>query len=164
MKIGMPAVLITAAALATAVTACSSSPPSAVANQHHGASPGITAAPGAAAAAVVSSNPVCRRFQQDLKAWKTGIAEPGDASTVLLNVSTRPAWLKFGRQLEQLSQANIGGKDPKVAARAAKDLARAAALVRVQGTEPFRQFTGTQYQRTVTLIEDVTGDCTVLSG
>ena len=161
MKIGMPAVLITAAALATAVTACSSSPPSAAANQHHGASPGITAAPGAAAAAVLSSNPVCRQFQQDLKAWKTGIAEPGDVSTVLLNVSTRPAWLKFGRQLTELSHAETGGKNP---ARTAKTLARTATLVTEQGTEPFRQFTGAQYQRTVTLIEDVTGDCTTLSG
>ena len=163
MKIGMPAVLITAAALATAVTACSSSPLSAAANQHHGASPGITAGP-KGVAAVLSNNPACRQFQQDLKAWKTSIAEPGDASTVLLNVSTRPAWLKFRRELEQLSQADIGGKDPKVAARMAKDLARTAALVRVQGTEPFRQFSGAQYQRTVTLIEDVTGDCIALSG
>jgi hypothetical protein len=161
VKIGMPAVLITAAVLATAVTACSSSPSATSTKSHRGASPGITAGP-EGVAAVLSSNPVCRRFQQDLKAWKTGIAEPGDVSTVLLNASTRPAWLKFGRQLEQLSQADIGSKDPKVAARTVKDLARTAVLLREQGSEPFRQFTGAQYQRTVTLLEDVTGDCAAL--
>ena len=160
MKTGIPAVLIAAVALATAVTACSNSSPSAAGKPDHGASPGITAGP-KGAAVVFSSDPVCRQFQKDLKVWKTAIAEPGDASTVLLNASTRSAWVKFGRQLRQLSQADTGGKSP---ARTAKTLARTATLVTQQGTEPFRQFTGAQYQRTVTLIEDVTSDCTTLSG
>jgi hypothetical protein len=158
VKIGMPAVLITAAALATALTACSSSP-SAAAKPNHGASPGITAAPNGAAV-VFSSDPVCRQFQKDLKTWKTAVTEPGDASTVLVNTSTRSAWVKFGRQLRQLSEERAGVKNP---ARTAKSLARAASLVTQQGTEPFRQFSGAQYQRTTTLIEDVTGECTVLS-
>jgi hypothetical protein len=162
VKIGMPAVLITVAALATAITACSSSPSGTTANSHHGASPGITAGP-KGVAVVLSSNPVCRQLQKDQKAWKTAIAEPGDESTVLLNTSTRPAWRKFGRQLEQLSQTDIGGKDPKVAARTAKDLARMGTLLTAMSIEPFRQFSGVQYQRTTTLLEDVTGDCTVLS-
>src|SRR6266851_8575917 len=98
----MPAVVITAA-LATAVTACSS--PHA-AKSHVGASPGSSSG----TAATLYRNPVCRRFQQDLTVWKAAVAEPGDASTVLLNSATRPAWLKFGRQLRQLSHANIGGK------------------------------------------------------
>jgi hypothetical protein len=160
VKIGIPAVLIAAVALATAVTACSSSSPSAADKPSHGASPGITAAP-KGAAAVFSSDPVCRQFQKDLKVWKSAIAEPGDASTVLLNASTRTAWAKFGRQLRQLSEAETGGKNR---AQAAKTLARTATLVTQQGTEPFRQFTGAQYQRTVTLIEDVTSDCATLSG
>jgi hypothetical protein len=159
VKIGMPAVLIAAAALATAVTACSSSSPSAASRPDHVASPGVTAAP-KGAAVVFSSDPICRQFQKDLKVWKTATAEPGDASTVLLNASTRPAWRKFGRQLEQLSQVETAGKNP---ARTAKTLARTASLVTQQATEPFRQFSGAQYQRTVTLIEDVTGDCTTLS-
>lgn len=160
MKIGMPAVLIAAAALATAVTACSSSSLSAAGKPGHAASPGVTAAP-KGAAVVFSSDPVCRQFQKDLKVWKAATAEPGDASTVLLNTFTRPAWRKFGRQLEQLSQTETAGKD---AARTAKTLARTATLVTTQGTEPFRQFSGAQYQRTVTLLEEVTGDCTTLSG
>jgi hypothetical protein len=162
VKIGMPAVLITAAALATAVTACSSSSPVA-GGQHHGASPGVTAGP-KGVTVVLSSDPVCRQFQKDLKAWKAAITEPGDASTVLLNASTRPAWVKFGRQLRQLSQAETGNKNPREAARTAKTLARTASLVTLQGTEPVRQITGVQYQRTITLIEDVTGGCTVTSG
>jgi hypothetical protein len=157
----MPAVLIAAAALATAVTACSSSSPSASAGKpDHAASAGVTAAP-KGAAVVLSSDPVCRQFQKDLKVWKAAIAEPGDASTVLLNTSTRPAWVRFGRQLRQLSQAETAGKNP---ARTAKTLARTATLVTTQGTEPFRQFSGAQYQRTLTLVEDVTGDCTTLAG
>jgi hypothetical protein len=163
VKIGMPAVLITAAALATVVTACSSSPPSAAANQHHGASPGITAGP-KGASVVLSGDPVCRQFQKDLKAWKAAIAEPGDAATVLLNASTRPAWMKFGRQLGQLSQAETAGKNPRQAARTARTLARSASLLTLQGTEPIRQFTGMQYERTVVLLEEVTGDCTAVSG
>ena len=161
MKIGMPAVLITAAALATAVTACSSSPSTTAANSHHG--PSITAGP-KGLTVVLSSDPVCRRFQLDLKTWKTAITEPGDVSTVLFNASTRPAWLKFGRQLEQLGQAETGSKNPREAARTRKDLARTASLLTGTGAEPFRQFSGTQYQRVVTLLEDVTGDCTVVSG
>jgi hypothetical protein len=163
VKIGMPVVLIAAAALATAVTACSSSSPSVSGKPDHAASPGVTAAP-KGAAVVFSSDPVCRQFQKDLKVWKSAIAEPGDASTVLLNASTRSAWMKFGRQLAQLSQAETAGKNTREGARTAKTLARTASLVRLQGTEPFHQFSGAQYQRTVTLIEDVTGDCTTLSG
>ena len=161
MKIGMPAVLITAAALATVVTACSSSP-SAAGKPGHSASPGITAGPKGIAVAF-SRDPVCRQFQKDLKVWEAAIAEPGDAATVLLNTSTRPAWMKFGRQLRQLSQAETAGKNPRKAARTASTLARTASLLTLQGTEPNRQFTGPQYQRTTTLLEDVTGDCTVLS-
>jgi hypothetical protein len=159
VKIGMPAVLITAAALTVAVTACSSSSPTAAGDQHH-ASPGITAAPNGVAV-VFSSDPVCRQFQKDLKTWKTAITEPGDASTVLVNTSNRSAWVKFGRQLRQLSEERSGGKNP---ARTAKTLARAATLVTQLGTEPFREFTGAQYQRTLALVESVTGDCTTLSG
>jgi hypothetical protein len=160
VKIGIPAVLITAAALvAVAVTACSSSSPVANGKSAHGASPGVTAGP-KGVSVVLSSDPVCRQFQKDLKTWKTAIAEPGDASTVLVNTATRPAWVKFGRQLTQLSEEKTGGKHPRETART---LARAASLVTEQGTEPFRQFTGAQYQRTVTLLEGVTGDCATIS-
>jgi hypothetical protein len=161
VKIGMPAVLITAAALATAITACSSSPSTTAANSHHG--PRITAGP-KGLTVVLRSDPVCRQFQKDQNAWKTAITEPGDVNTVLFNASTRPAWLKFGRQLEQLSHAKIGGENPQEAARTQKNLARAASLFSATGAEPFRQFSGAQYQRAITLMEDVTGDCTVVSG
>ena len=155
MKVGLPAVLTTAA-LAIAVTACSS--PHA-AKGHSGASSGSSAG----TAATLYRNPVCRRFQQDLTVWKAAVAEPGDASTVLLNSATRPAWLKFGRQLRQLSHANMGGKDASAAAQAVEELARMATLVTRQGTEPVRQITSVQYQRTVTSMEHVTADCTALS-
>ncbi len=158
MKIGIPAVLLIAA-LATAVTACSSSPESA-AGAHSHASGGSTPP---AITAVLSSIPVCRRFQRDLTTWKTAVAEPGNASTVLLNSATRPAWLKFGHQLGQLSHADIRGKDASVAARTAKNLARTASLLTMQGTEPISQTTSGQYQRTVTGLQDVTADCTILS-
>lgn len=157
MKIGMPAVLIIAA-LATAVTACSSS--STTGTSHAGASPGITAGPGQVAA--LSSDPVCRKFQKDLNAWKSAVTEPGDASTILINPATRPAWVKFGRQLGELSHAVTQGTATKKAARTKRDLARTASLVMLQGTEPVRKVTGTQYQRTVTQLQYVTGDCTVL--
>lgn len=166
MKIGMPAVLISAA-LTTAVTACSGSPaavtgprshvsPAAVAGAGGHASPAITA--------VLSSDPVCRRFQRDLSAWQATVAEPGTESTVLLNSSTRPAWLKFGHQLEQLSREKVHGKDANADARTAKNLARTASLLTTQGTEPISQTTSGQYQRTVTDLQDVTADCTTLSG
>jgi hypothetical protein len=159
VKISKPAVLLTAV-LAAAVTACSSSPSATTGKPHPHAS-GVTAGPGVAT--TFSSNPVCRQFQKDLNAWKAAVAEPGDAATVLLNASTRPAWVKFGRQLEQLSNAETRAKTTK-AARTARELARTAVLVTGQGTEPTRQFTGVQYQRTVTLLENVTSDCTVLPG
>jgi hypothetical protein len=160
VKIGMPAVLITAV-LAAAVTACSSSPPATTAKLHPRVS-GVTAGPGVAAA--FSKDPVCQRFQRDLKAWKSAVTEPGEASTVLLNTSTRAAWVKFGRQLEQLSHGAAQGAAAKKAARTKRDLARTASLVTLQGTEQIRQVTGAQYQRTVILLENVTGDCTVLPG
>jgi hypothetical protein len=161
VKIGMPAVLIIAAALASAVTACSSSSPSATGKPHSSASPGITAGPGKVAAR--SSDPVCRKFQKDLNAWKAAVTEPGDASTILINASTRPAWVKFGRQLGELSHAAAQSAATKKAARTKKDLARTASLVTLQGTEPVREVTGAQYQRTVAQLQYVTGDCTVLS-
>jgi hypothetical protein len=168
VKIGIPAVLLTAA-LATAVTACSSSPESAAGPQSH-VSPGAAAgqrsqASGGSTAntAVLSSNPVCRRFQRDLSAWTAAVAEPGNASTVLLNSATRPAWLKFGHQLGQLSHADIRGKDASVAARTAKKMARTASLLKTQGTEPISHTTSGQYQQTVTDLQDVTADCINLS-
>jgi hypothetical protein len=160
VKISKPAVLITAV-LAAAVTACSSSPPATTAKLHPRVS-GVTAGPGVAAA--FSKDPVCQRFQRDLKAWKSAVTEPGEASTVLLNTSTRAAWVKFGRQLEQLSHAAAQGAATKKAARTKRDLVRTASLVTLQGTEQIRQVTGAQYQRTVILLENVTGDCTVLPG
>jgi len=156
VKIGLPAVLI-AAALATAGTACSNS--SHAGKPHDGASSGSSAG----TAATFYRNPVCRQFQQDLSAWKAAVAEPGDASTVLLNSATRPAWLKFGRQLRQLSHATIGGNNASAAARAAQELGRTATLVTRQGTEPVRQITSAQYQRTVTSLEHLTTDCTALA-
>jgi hypothetical protein len=158
VKIGIPAVVL-AAALATAVTACSSSPESAAEPRSH-ASRASTAP---ANTAVLSSDPVCRRFQQDLSAWKAAVAEPGTASTVLLNSATRAAWLKFGHQLRRLSHADIRGKDASVDARTTKNLARTASLLTTQGTEPISQTTSGQYQRTVIELQDVTADCTVLS-
>ena len=158
MKIGLPAVLITAA-LAAAVTACSSPP---AGHGHSGTS--SSSGSGAGTAASLYRNPVCRQFQRDLSTWKAAVAEPGDASTVLLNPSTRSAWVKFGRQLRQLSHADIGGSNAAAARRAANELARTAALVNRQGTEPVRQITSVQYQRTVTNLEHVTTNCTALSG
>jgi hypothetical protein len=158
VKISMPAVLITAA-LAAAVTACSSSPHVTAAKPHPRVS-GVTAGPGVAAA--FSKDPVCRRFQQDLKVWKSAVTEPGDAATVLLNTSTRDAWVKFGRQLGQLSHTAKAGHGTAKAARTRKDLARTASLITLQGTEPFSQSTGAQYQQTVADLQYVTGDCAVL--
>lgn len=157
MKIGLPAVLITAA-LVAAVTACSSPPAG------HGHSGASSSGSGAGTAATLYRNPVCRQFQRDLSTWKAAVAEPGDASTVLLNSSTRSSWVKFGRQLRQLSHADIGGNNAAAAKRAANELARTATLVTRQGTEPVRQITSVQYQRTVTNLEHVTTDCTALSG
>jgi hypothetical protein len=158
VKISKPAVLI-AAALATAVTACSSSPHVTAAKLHPRVS-GVTAGPGIAAA--LSKDPACQRFQRDLKAWKSAVTEPGDASTVLLNASTRGAWVKFGHQLGQLSHTAKAGNGTPKAARTRKDLARTASLITLQGTEPFSQNTGAQYQQTVADLQYVTGDCTVL--
>jgi hypothetical protein len=158
VKISMPAVLITAA-LAAAVTACSSSPHATAAKPHPRVS-GVTAGPGVAAA--FSKDPVCRRFQQDLKVWKSAVTEPGDAATVLLNTSTRDAWVTFGRQLDQLSHTVKAGNGTLKAARTRKDLAHTATLVTLQGTEPFSQSTGEQYQQTVADLQYVTGDCTIL--
>jgi len=165
VKIGILAVLITlitAAALAVAVTVYSSSSPAANGKSAHGASPGVTAGP-KSVTVIVSNDPVCRQFQKDLKAWKAAIAEPGDAAAVLLNASTRPAWVKFGRQLRQLSQEKAASQNPHKAARTARTLAHAASLLTLQGTEPFQQFSGEQYQRILALIEDVTGSCTTQS-
>jgi hypothetical protein len=161
VKISKPAVLITAV-LAAAVTACSSSSPSATGKPRASASPGITAGPGKVAA--LSSDPVCRKFQKDLNAWKTAVTEPGDASTILINASTRSAWTKFGRQLDQLSHAAAQSTAAKKAAQTKRDLARTASLVTLQGTEPLREVTGAQYQRTVAQLQYVTSDCTVLPG
>ena len=158
MKIGLPAVLITAA-LAAAVTACSSPPAG------HGHSAGASPpGGGAGTAASLYRNPVCRQFQRDLSTWKAAVAEPGDASTVLLNASTRSAWVKFGRQLRVLSRSDIGGSNAVAARRAANEMARTSALVTRQGTEPVRQITSGQYQRTVTNLEHVATECTALSG
>ena len=157
MKIGVPAVLITAA-LAASVTACSS-PHSG--SGHSGAASGSG---GTGTAATLYRNPTCRQFQRDLSAWKAAVSEPADASTVLLNASTRSSWRKFGRQLRQLSQADIGGNNAAAARRAANELARTATLVTRQGTEPISQITSVQYQRTVTNLEQVTTTCTHLSG
>ncbi len=66
---------------------------------------------------------------------------------------TRPASVKFGRQLEQLSHAKIEGRQPRVAARTVRDLARMAPLVTPQGTEPFRQTAGAQYHRRAVLAD-----------
>jgi hypothetical protein len=159
VKISKPAVLITATLATAAVTACSSSPHVTAAKLHPRLS-GVTAGPGIAAA--FGKDPVCQRFQRDLKVWKSAVTEPGDASTVLLNTSTRAAWVKFGNQLDQLSHvAKAGNATPK-AARTRKDLARTASLITLQGTEPFSQSTGAQYQQTVADLQYVTGDCTVL--
>lgn len=157
MKIGVPAVLITAA-LAASVTACSS-PHSG--SGHSGAASGSG---GTGTAATLYRNPTCRQFQRDLSTWKAAVSEPGDASTVLLNASTRSSWRKFGRQLRQLSQADIGGNNAAAARRTANELARTATLVTRQGTEPISQITSVQYQRTVTNLEQVTTTCTHLSG
>jgi hypothetical protein len=51
---------------------------------------------------------------------------------------------------------------PRKAARTRKDLARTASLIMLQGTEPFSQSTGAQYQQSVADLQYVTGDCTVL--
>jgi hypothetical protein len=156
VKISKPAVVITAAL--AAVTACSSSPHVTAAKLHPRVS-GVTAGPGIAAA--FSKDPVCQRFQRDLKVWKSAVTEPGDASTVLLNTSTWTAWVKFGHQLGQLSHPAKGGNATPKVARTRKDLARTASLITLQGTEPFSQSTGAQYQRTVADLQYVTGDCTV---
>lgn len=158
MKIGVPAVLITAA-LAASVTACSS--PHSGSGSSGAASGGSG---GTGTAATLYRNPTCRQFQRDLSAWKAAVSEPNDASTVLLNASTRSSWRKFGRQLRQLSQADIGGNNAAAARRTASELARTATLVSRQGTEPISQITSVQYQRTVTNLEHVTTDCTHLSG
>jgi hypothetical protein len=157
VKIGVPAVLITAA-LAASVTACSSP------HSGSGSSGAASGSGGTGTAATLYRNPTCRQFQRDLSAWKAAVSEPGDASTVLLNASTRSSWRKFGRQLRQLSQADIGGNNAAAARRTASELARTATLVSRQGTEPISQITSVQYQRTVTNLEHVTTDCTHLSG
>jgi hypothetical protein len=157
VKTGISAALITVI-LAAAVTACSSSPGGAVGTRSH-ASAGSTAP---AATAVLSSDPICQRFHRELTAWKAAVAEPGNANTVLLNSSTRAAWQKFGHQLVQLSHAAKRGNDA-VDTRTAKVLARTASLVTTQATEPVRRATGAQYQRTATGLQEVTGDCTILS-
>lgn len=157
MKIGVPAVLITAA-LAASVTACSSP------HSGSGSSGTASGSGGTGTAATLYRNPTCRQFQRDLSAWKAAVSEPSDASTVLLNASTRASWRKFGRQLRQLSQADIGGNNAAAARRTASELARTATLVSRQGTEPISQITSVQYQRTVTNLEHVTTDCTHLSG
>ena len=113
MKISKPAVLITAA-LAAAVTARSNAPRVTAARLHPRVS-GVTAGPGVAAA--FSKDAVCRRFQQDLKVWKSAVTEPGDANTVLLDTSTRDAWVKFGRQLGWLSHTAKAVKWPPKATR-----------------------------------------------
>jgi hypothetical protein len=123
VKISKPAVLIAAALATAAVTACSSSPHMTAAKLHPRVS-GVTAGPGIAAA--FSKDPVCQRFQRDLKVWKSAVTEPGDASTVLLNTSTRDAWVKFGHQLGQLSHAAKGSNATRKAARTRRDLARTA--------------------------------------
>ena len=100
MKISKPAVLIIAvlataliiAVLATALTSRSGSPHGTAAKLHPRVS-GVTAGPGIAAA--FSSNPVCQRFQRDLKVWKSAVTEPGDDSTVLQ--SSFGGW-KIGQQ------------------------------------------------------------------
>jgi len=115
-----------------------------------------------AVAATLSSNPVCQRFEKDVDAWKTAVDEPDDTAAVLLNVSTRPAWRKFGRELDTLSKEEKA-EASRGAARTAKVLARTSALVTKQGTEPFRRSTGAQYQQTVTDLQEVTGYCTVRS-
>jgi hypothetical protein len=159
VKISKPAVLIAAALATAAITACSSSPHVTAAKLHPRVS-GVTAGPGIAAA--ISKDPVCKRFQRDLKAWKSAVTEPGDASTVLLNTSTWAAWVKFGHELGQLSRTAKGGSATPKAARTRKDLAHTASLITLQGTEPFGQSTGDQYQQTVADLQYVTGDCTVL--
>lgn len=148
VKIGMPAVLTTASTLTTAVTACSNSPPATATKLHHGVSAGITVGPGVA---VALSNPVCRRFQQDLKVWETAIAEPGDVSTLLLNASARSACLKFGYQPKQLSHTKIGGKNSREVARIRRDPAPTASLVTKRGAEPLHLISGMQHQQRVPL-------------
>jgi hypothetical protein len=64
VKISQPAALIAAALATAAVTACSGSPHVTAAKLHPCVS-GITAGPGIAAA--FSKDPVCQRFQRDLK-------------------------------------------------------------------------------------------------